>query len=386
MRSRSLRVSPRASIALASATFLIAGVAAASWTANGTGNAKAQAGRLEAVTAAPATPTAPLFPGGTGDVGVALTNPNPVAMTVSSIAGDGPITSSSAACDEAGHGVTFTDQTGTWEIAKGAALTVNLPDAVAMSLDSADACQGATFTIPVTVTASVSGQGGGGVPTTTTSTTTQPAQFIWTPANHNFGITEVGTSSNSQQFVLRNVGGASAAVEIGSLGGFDFNVLQNSCSGATLAANQACGVTLNFRPQSTGFRQGQLSARPAGGVYATATVAGEGRMRATLSISPPSANYGTVPVGNESTPIGFQVTNQGGVTANNVAAQLGGIDYSSFVVKQNTCPSQLAPGTSCTVVVSFRPTRTGSHQGQLAVSYLNSAGPTSVLASLSGTA
>jgi hypothetical protein len=110
-----------------------------------------------------ASTSATLYPGGSGDVLLRIKNPNPYAVTVSAVSGNGSIT------PDAGHsgcsptGVTFTDQTG---------LTINVPaksggvdgevettltNAASMSNASVNACQGATFAIPVSLTGSSSG-------------------------------------------------------------------------------------------------------------------------------------------------------------------------------------------------------------------------------------
>lgn len=86
-----------------------------------------------------------------------LTNPNSFAVRITAVTltSGGSITSSSAACNTAGHGVTFTNQTGlAVDLAANAIdQVVTLAGSVLMSTSSANSCQGVTFTIPVDVTA-----------------------------------------------------------------------------------------------------------------------------------------------------------------------------------------------------------------------------------------
>jgi hypothetical protein len=97
---------------------------------------------------------ADLYPGGTGNVLVSVTNPNSFAVTITSIAGAGAITSNAGAACTASTGVTFTDQTGlSLALGAGATSMFTLADKAAMSNASVTSCQGAIFTIPVTVTA-----------------------------------------------------------------------------------------------------------------------------------------------------------------------------------------------------------------------------------------
>ena len=135
------------------AGLLASGVAWAAWTASGTGNGYAKATTAQALTTsdASASTTAQLYPGGSGDVKVTINNPNPYAVDVTSINGSGAITA------DAGHsgctttGVSFTNQTGTWNVAAASSSTVTLTGAASMSNASDNACQGAVFTIPVTL-------------------------------------------------------------------------------------------------------------------------------------------------------------------------------------------------------------------------------------------
>ncbi len=129
------------------AGMLASGVAWAAWTADGTGNGYAGATTAEELTTSVVTAPADLYPGGTGDVKVTINNPNDYAVDVTSIAGDGAITADLAGCTTTG--VTFTDQTGTWNVAANGSSTVTLTGAASMSNASDNACQGAVFTIPV---------------------------------------------------------------------------------------------------------------------------------------------------------------------------------------------------------------------------------------------
>jgi len=103
---------------------------------------------------ASASTTAQLYPGGTGDISIKVTNPNPFAVTVSSASGAGTITSDKGAACDAATGVTFTNTTGLSQAAgAGATVTFSLAGKVAMSNASDNSCQGAIFTIPITLAA-----------------------------------------------------------------------------------------------------------------------------------------------------------------------------------------------------------------------------------------
>jgi|ERR671933_164319 hypothetical protein len=153
-------INRRLAVAVIAAAFAIVGLVYAAWTTNGTGNAYAKAGTSQALSTVDvsASTTATLYPGVSGDVLIKLDNPNPYAVTVTAITGSGTIAA------DAGHsgctttGVTFTNQTGLTLVVPAKSggvdgvLQTTLTGAASMSNASLNACQGATFTIPVSLT------------------------------------------------------------------------------------------------------------------------------------------------------------------------------------------------------------------------------------------
>jgi nitrogen regulatory protein PII len=140
--------------AIAVGAMLAASVAFAAWTATGSGSGYAKATTAQALTTVDvsATTGATLYPGATGNVKLSVSNPNPYAVTVSSVTGNGAITSDKGASCNASTGVTYTDQTGLSIVVPAASsTTVTLANAVSMSNASDNSCQGAVFTIPVSL-------------------------------------------------------------------------------------------------------------------------------------------------------------------------------------------------------------------------------------------
>jgi hypothetical protein len=105
------------------------------------------------VAAATGTPSTPLLPGGTGDVILNVNNPNAYAVTLVSVSGNGTITADGGHSGCTTTGVTFNNQSGlTINIPASTTTAVDLPGAASMSTASLSACQGATFSIPVSIT------------------------------------------------------------------------------------------------------------------------------------------------------------------------------------------------------------------------------------------
>jgi hypothetical protein len=153
-------INRKVAVGVIAAVMSIVGLVYAAWTTNGTGSAYAKAGSSQAIGTVDvsASTTATLYPGVSGDVLIKLDNPNPYPVTVTAISGNGSITA------DAGHsgctttGVTFSNQTGLSLVipaksgSTNGSLQTTLSGAASMSNASLNACQGATFTIPVSLT------------------------------------------------------------------------------------------------------------------------------------------------------------------------------------------------------------------------------------------
>jgi hypothetical protein len=155
-------------LAATAAAVIVTSLVFAAWVSNGTGTATSKAGSSQALSTidASASTNATLYPGVNGDVTVRVSNPNAFPVRVTGVSLDGD---NSDITVDGGHsgcsptGVSFTDQTGlTIDVpaksgGTNGATTATLTGAAAMSNAAVNACQGATFTIPVTLTGSSSG-------------------------------------------------------------------------------------------------------------------------------------------------------------------------------------------------------------------------------------
>jgi hypothetical protein len=155
-RARLHRRVRRATVLLVASTTGLFGIATASayFTASGSGSGSASVGTVSvSVAAATGTPTTPLIPGGTGDVTLKVTNPNDYAVTLKTVTGNGTITPDGGHATCSPTGVSFTDQSALGiNLPANSTTPIDLPAAAAMSVSSANGCQGATFTIPVSIT------------------------------------------------------------------------------------------------------------------------------------------------------------------------------------------------------------------------------------------
>lgn len=162
MRRRFQSRKPKFLVAFVAALCL-AGGAFAYWTASGSGSGTSSVGNASAltITAGPATLT-PLFPGGSANVAVKISNPNHFLVHISTLALDtsqgesnSGFDASPSGCDLATPALTFTSQTnGTagWDVParvdpNDGVLNLDLTGAIHMSTTASNDCQGATFTV-----------------------------------------------------------------------------------------------------------------------------------------------------------------------------------------------------------------------------------------------
>lgn len=157
-RSRSRQLS-----LLVVAVTAIAGAAFAYFRAAGNGTGTATTGTAVAVTLAPGTASASLYPGGTANVVLTASNSNSAAVRFSSLAlatgqGTGGFVVDAGHAGCAVSALAFTTQTNGgvgWNVparvgAVNGTLSITLTNALAMNVNAASACQGATFTVYLT--------------------------------------------------------------------------------------------------------------------------------------------------------------------------------------------------------------------------------------------
>jgi hypothetical protein len=130
------------------------GTAFARWNSHGGGSNSAATGSLAPVTvvALTGTPTTSLLPGGSSDVVLKVSNTNAYSVILTSIAitPGQSVTASNGSCTTSGVTITFPSSPSI-SVPAGSS-QVDVPGAASMSLASQNACQGNTFTFPVTVT------------------------------------------------------------------------------------------------------------------------------------------------------------------------------------------------------------------------------------------
>jgi hypothetical protein len=225
------------------------------------------------------------------------------------------------------------------------------------------------------------------------------------PQSYDYGTTG---APEDHTFFVTNIGAATATSlgDAGTLGnGFAFKNGAypggGSCpADGTLASNSTCTIVVTFTPSGNGPSSSTITLGyndSTQNQQATATVTGTSTTAAILQIatcqncggSQSSYDFGTWGTPTSQT---FYVTNIGAQSATQMGDGGGlGSDFAyaglggNFPGTGGTCTNSLAPGATCSVVVTFNPNGSNASKGTLEVSYNDGTTTQSADVSLTGT-
>jgi hypothetical protein len=239
-----------------------------------------------------------------------------------------------------------------------------------------------------------------------TGTGTQPAPGVPAaglgPDPVDFGEVPVSTTSGVIPLKVSSVGTAPLVIQgivIGGANPRDFPVADDDCSGRTLQPGSSCTVGLRFTPKAVGARSARLaltSNAPGGpqaaragfaiavnapgppAVLLTGTGVGLASFKAPgpspspgedpspgIVVAPHPVDFGSVSVGTTTASRTVTATSNGSARLQIASVSLGGANPGEFSLSSDGCSGQsLPPGASCTVLVSFAPSSTGTHAAQ----------------------
>jgi hypothetical protein len=186
------------------------------------------------------------------------------------------------------------------------------------------------------------------------------------------------TTSAAQSVTLTSSGTAPLVIsQVAASGDFSFS----GCGPSTLGPGATCSFAITFRPLSEGPHSGAIVITSnAPGSPHTLSLSGTGspRLAPEISLSPSDFAFGPVRTQRTVT-LTSRLTNAGAA-----ALEISQISSTgSFFALSNNCPSSLAIGAFCDITVTYAPTATGPHSGQLVIH--SNALPSPYIAALSGT-
>ncbi len=188
-----------------------------------------------------------------------------------------------------------------------------------------------------------------------------------------------GTISPPQVVTITNTAATTlnlTSITLGGLNPGDF--AQTNTCGNSVAAGATCTITVTFSPLGSGVRAGLVILTDnAVGYTQEIALTGTGTT-AVASFTPTSLNFGTQQV-NQVTPTQtVTLTNTGNATLNITSQTISG----DFLMRR-PCPTTVAPGTSCSFDVAFKPSSKGPKTG--AVTFTDNAVGRPQTVALSGT-
>lgn len=187
------------------------------------------------------------------------------------------------------------------------------------------------------------------------------ATAVLSASSLTFSATPIGQTV-SQIVTVTNNGTATLQIDNVATTG-DFAVQTNTC-GTQLAAGSNCSITVGFTPTAKGTRTGFLSLTDnAPNNPQNVTLKGTG---VSITVTPTAFNFGTVPVGQASQPQLFTIANVSPLPVNLTSISISGTT-TDYIISSNTCGSSLAGESSCTLQITFQPTKTGTRKGKLNV-------------------
>lgn len=175
-----------------------------------------------------------------------------------------------------------------------------------------------------------------------------------------YGDRAIGQSYDVEMRLQNFAAGNVTTPQTSSMFTGDLNIVQDTCSGSTIASGALCSVFVRFYPRATGAASGTVSVTTVGANVSTANVTANGIIGASVGVTG-TANFGTV-VATRTADQTFTITNASpSVGTGNISYSLSGSGRYSIVVGAGggTCPASgtapLAASGSCTVVVRFSP-------------------------------
>ena len=228
---------------------------------------------------------------------------------------------------------------------------------------------GCTLVVTFTPTASGTRTGmmsvvtsAGTVTTSLTGVGASPATDSIAPVSLTFGPQILNTASAFQTVTLTNNGDVALTLITAGITSGDFAAV-NTC-GNSLNGHSSCTISIRFQPKNVGAETGVLAISDQ---YRTQTVAlgGTGIAPAGVSLAPTSGlSFADTAVGSSSAAQTVTLTNNGGLPLTITSLSSSG-DFG--MAADSTCATNVAPGSTCTMLIVFTPTAGGPRTGSLTV-------------------
>ncbi len=183
----------------------------------------------------------------------------------------------------------------------------------------------------------------------------------------NFPQTTAGQSSAVQTLTLKSVGGQS--VSINSITSSGANTSEFSLSGSclpvplVLAPPSSCLLNVIFSPMNPGTSQATISVvSNSPNNPQTISLSGTAVAPTPNAVLNPANSFtfpGTTTQGTSSAPQNITVSNTGDAPLHITSVSLGSFNAGDYSIGASTCTDAIAPGTTCTIPLTFSPLGSG---------------------------
>jgi hypothetical protein len=193
------------------------------------------------------------------------------------------------------------------------------------------------------------------------------------PTSFAFGDQTIGTSSVPTVVTLKNNGtGPLTIIGIATTRTKAFTQTNTCITGkntnGTVGPGESCNIKVSFNPQFPGNVASTLNINDSDGASPqVVSLSGTG-VGPEATLSPGSLNLGQQNLGTNSTPQIVKLSNTG-----NSTMHISGIATTGDFVETNTCipagsaSGAIAPGASCSISVTFRPSAIGTRTGAVTI-------------------
>jgi dienelactone hydrolase len=178
----------------------------------------------------------------------------------------------------------------------------------------------------------------------------------------------IGTSSPSQTVTLTNGGLPLTIRSIAVTGTNATDFSQTNTCGSGLAPGGKCTIRVIFTPTQIGPRTASVTISDnAAGTPQSVALSGTGVVSGiNATLSPTALTFATQLVGTTSAAQSVTLTDYGTVALSITNIGFTGADPADFQ-QSNTCGSSVAPGSACTINVSFKPTNINTRTASLSI-------------------
>jgi hypothetical protein len=195
-----------------------------------------------------------------------------------------------------------------------------------------------------------------------------------------FPVQLINTKSRPVVVTLTNTGAVDLSISsVRVVGEFQ----TSSTCGSAVPAGGSCEISGVFLPSSAGSHSGLINiVDSASSKPQVIELSGSGT---AVKVSPTALNFGSQKVGTKSAAQIVTVANEGGKEIQFSSVSIGGGDSKDFAETDDCAGKIIQPGDTCTVSVTFAPTKSGKRSAAISVTPQGTVSPRPVALAGMGT-